>query len=66
MRERCYFGAVFIWAAFFLMHWGVWTARALGRGRPTGMAFVVAAVCTASVAAMLLGSAIRAGDQAEP
>ena len=64
MRERCYFGAVFIWAAFFLMHWGVWTARTLGRGWPTGLAFLVAVVCTAVVAVLLLRSATRAGRQA--
>ena len=63
MRERCYFGAVFIWAAFFLIHWGVWTARTLGRGWPTGLAFLVAVVGTAIVAALLLRSAARAGRQ---
>jgi uncharacterized membrane protein len=66
MHKRIYFGAAFVWVTLFLVHWGVWTVRTLGRGWSTGMAFSATIVCTAIIAALLLGSAMRANDQVEP
>jgi uncharacterized membrane protein len=66
IRKRIYFGAAFIWIALFLVHWGVWTVRTLGRGWPTSIAFFLAIACIAIIAALLLGSTIRANGQIDP